>query len=129
MCGGFPPELFYMSICRSCKWNPCHFSHDIAAYRRWKVQRNLRGLDIPMRPPLLYQLLLPEIRKSEAQLLAALKYIVAHNFFRSHYDEQTDPVLSLQSEKGDAASLSSDSSDASSCIELTDDDFQTELLL
>lgn len=34
-----------------------------------------------MRPPLLYQLLLPEIQKSETLLLAALRYFVSKNFF------------------------------------------------
>jgi hypothetical protein len=68
---------------RCCKWSPCNFSHDIASYRRWKIQRNARGLDIAMRPPLLYQLLLSELKESESLILLALQFIVKNNFFEN----------------------------------------------
>lgn len=112
---------------KTCKWSPCHYSHDIAAYRRWKIQRNLRGLDIPMRPPLLYQLLLPDIRKSEVQILAALQYIVRRNFFRAEADEPAElpvepPLVQLPTQSLSLTSISSSDAEDTECVELTDDD-------
>ncbi|PHJ25761.1 zinc finger (c2h2 type) [Cystoisospora suis] len=37
--------------------------------------------EVPLRPPLLYQLLAPEVREYEAMLLAAISFIVKSNFF------------------------------------------------
>ncbi|CBZ54461.1 putative zinc finger (C2H2 type) protein [Neospora caninum Liverpool] len=39
------------------------------------------GPEVPLRPPLLYQLLAPEIRVYEEKLLAAIRFIVQSNFF------------------------------------------------
>lgn len=90
---------------RTCKWPSCHYSHDVAAYRRWQIQRNLRGIDIPMRPPLIYQLLLPEIQKTESLVLQSLRYVIEKNFFRDEIDpefineEQNSSRLSLGSKE------------------------------
>lgn len=37
--------------------------------------------EVPLRPPLLYQLLAPEVREYEAVLLSAISFIVKSNFF------------------------------------------------
>ncbi|PFH35894.1 hypothetical protein BESB_055450 [Besnoitia besnoiti] len=39
------------------------------------------GPEVPLRPPLLYQLLAPEIRGYEVKLIAAIQFIVQSNFF------------------------------------------------
>ncbi|KAF8821727.1 hypothetical protein IE077_000203 [Cardiosporidium cionae] len=73
-------NFFYKS--RSCQFGDrCHQSHDIVAYNKWRrAQFMVDALDVPKRPPLLYQLLAPEIQRYESLLLECLQYIVETSF-------------------------------------------------
>ncbi|KEP67306.1 UNVERIFIED_CONTAM: hypothetical protein HHA_223570 [Hammondia hammondi] len=59
------------------------------------------GPEIPLRPPLLYQLLAPEIRMYEDKLIAAIRFIVQSNFFLSEPREEpeSEPLIQVIDEQ------------------------------
>eukprot|EP01071_Lankesteria_metandrocarpae_P014903 Lankesteria_metandrocarpae@DN9132_c0_g1_i1.p1 len=67
---------------RACRYgDACHQSHDVEGYRNWEMRRNLIGLDIPHRPPLLYRLLIDDIERYEEVLLECFQVLVKNNFW------------------------------------------------
>eukprot|EP00918_Siedleckia_nematoides_P005087 GHVU01011254.1.p1 GENE.GHVU01011254.1~~GHVU01011254.1.p1 ORF type:complete len:652 (+),score=114.13 GHVU01011254.1:366-2321(+) len=69
---------------RTCMWgDKCKWSHDVAGYRNWLRIRNLSGVDVGFRPPLLYALLRPSIDRYESVLLASIRYIVRTGYLSS----------------------------------------------
>ncbi|KFH13632.1 nuclear fragile X mental retardation-interacting protein 1 [Toxoplasma gondii VAND] len=59
------------------------------------------GPEVPLRPPLLYQLLAPEIRMYEDKLIAAIRFIVQSNFFLNEPREEpeSEPLIQVIDEQ------------------------------
>lgn len=77
-------EKWDASFCRSLLRNQrcragrrCKFSHDRQLFLERKRQFDVvDSLDVPKRPPLLYQLLAPDIQRYEMRILQAIRFLV-----------------------------------------------------